>query len=71
MANSDLTQALQAIQDVDLSNVLKSRKSRTDLLALSRKLTNALEGPVDRATDLVFKASLVYKALLLLSANLL
>lgn len=45
------------IRDVDVNGVSNDPVAQADLLKLARKLTAVLEGPVNRATDLVFKVS--------------
>jgi hypothetical protein len=52
-----LAAALLAIQDVDIEQLVDDKALQAETLSHARKLTSILEGPVNRATDLVFKAS--------------
>lgn len=52
-----LPDLLGKIRNVDVDSVSNDPVAQADLLKLARKLTAVLEGPVNRATDLVFKVS--------------
>ncbi|KAF1962612.1 sterigmatocystin 8-O-methyltransferase [Byssothecium circinans] len=51
----DVSHILTHIQSVDVEQLSHDAVARAYLLQLARKLTSVLEGPVNRATDLVFK----------------
>jgi hypothetical protein len=53
-----LAAALYAIQDVDVEHLVDDKALQAETLSHARALVNLLEEPVNRATDLVFKASL-------------
>jgi hypothetical protein len=53
----EITRIVARIQDLKVDKIADDLDARLELLRLSRKLTAVLEGPVDRATDLVFKVS--------------
>ena len=52
-----LIDIITRIQSVDVEKAADDAAARAELLLLARKLTDALEGPINRATDLVFKVS--------------
>jgi hypothetical protein len=53
----EITRIIARIQDLKVDRIADDHEARLELLHLSRRLTAVLEGPVNRATDLVFKVS--------------
>jgi hypothetical protein len=48
---------LSRLREIDHTRVEHDQNVKDEALLLSRKLTASLEGPVNRATDLVFRVS--------------
>ena len=55
---SELSRIVARMQSVDVGQVSNNSEAQAELLLLARKLTAVLEGPINKATDLAFKASL-------------
>lgn len=51
----DVQALISQIQAIDASEIVQNPGAKSEILALAKKLTNALEEPLNRATDLVFK----------------
>jgi hypothetical protein len=51
----DLSRIVEGIKSIDLENVEKDKHVKEELLALSQKLTSQLEGPLNRALDLIWR----------------
>jgi hypothetical protein len=54
---TELSNVLTDIQTFSVDRVLEDASARADLIYLAQRLTTVLEGPVNRATDLVFKVN--------------
>lgn len=54
---ADVHSLVTNLQAIHKSQILKDEAVKIETLTLARKLVAALEGPVNRATDLVFKVS--------------
>jgi hypothetical protein len=54
---SELSRIIKTIQSVNVENITQDVTAKAELLTLSKNLTAVLEGPLNRATDLVFKVS--------------
>jgi hypothetical protein len=54
---NELSRIITEIQSTNIENIGQDAVLKAKLLGLSKKLTAELEDPVNRATDLVFKAS--------------
>jgi hypothetical protein len=57
--SKEISIVLSDIQTFTPEGVLDNAPARADLLALAKRLTTLLEGPVNRATDLVFKVNVI------------
>ena len=55
--SGELSRIIASIQNVDTEKIVHDDIGKTELLKLARKLTAVLEGPVNKATDLVFKVN--------------
>lgn len=53
-----LSDIVKRIQGINVDTLSHDQHAQSDLLQLARKLTVVLEGPVNRATDLVFKVGI-------------
>ncbi|KAJ4359631.1 uncharacterized protein N0V89_000186 [Didymosphaeria variabile] len=53
--SDDVRSLVSKLQAIDSSKVLEDEAVKNETLTLARKLVAALEGPVNRATDLVFR----------------
>jgi hypothetical protein len=53
----ELSDIVTRIQGIDVDKISNDSVARADLLHLANKLTVALEGPINRATDLAFKVN--------------
>ncbi|PVI03456.1 sterigmatocystin 8-O-methyltransferase [Periconia macrospinosa] len=66
----ELPDLLKSIQAVDTNEILFDAAAKKELLHVAKKLTAVLEGPVNRATDLVFKPYTTIAARIAVDLNL-
>jgi hypothetical protein len=53
--DKDLKSLVEGLRNIDLDMLQDDPGLKHEALTLARKITGILEGPVNRATDLVFK----------------
>jgi hypothetical protein len=51
----DIQSLIARLKDIDVARVEADEGVKGEALALARKITSTLEGPINRATDLVFR----------------
>lgn len=55
----DLRSLIKKLQNVDVESVNENEALKIETLDLARKITAALEGPVNRATDLMYRVRIL------------
>lgn len=55
IAGDDLSSAFEDLQAFDIASIENDQDARFRALSLARKVSAALESPLDRAVDLVFR----------------
>jgi hypothetical protein len=55
--DTELCSLVMKLQQIDVGQLSKDESVKLEALELSRKVTATIEGPVNRATDLAFRAS--------------
>lgn len=63
-AEDNLEALIAKLKSIDVSRVNEDEAAKGEALKLARKITATLEGPINRATDLVFKVYLATVCLL-------
>lgn len=53
----DLQSLITKLKNIDVAQVAEDEAVKSEALRLARKVTATLEGPVNRATDLVFRVN--------------
>jgi hypothetical protein len=51
----DIQSLIARLKNIDVARVERDEDVKGEALALARKITSTLEGPINRATDLVFR----------------
>jgi hypothetical protein len=51
----DIQSLITRLKNIDVARVEQDEAVKGEALALARKITSTLEGPINRATDLVFR----------------
>jgi hypothetical protein len=51
----DIQSLITRLKNIDVARVEGDEDVKSEALALARKITSTLEGPINRATDLVFR----------------
>jgi hypothetical protein len=51
----DVKSLIEKLKNIDVARVEEDEGVKGEALALARKITSTLEGPINRATDLVFR----------------
>jgi len=51
----DIRTLLSKLQNIDITQIEADESAKIRVLSLIRKITANLEGPINRATDLVFR----------------
>jgi len=55
VGGDDLQGLITRLKTIDVTRIEEDESVKRDALALARKVTATLEGPVNRATDLIFR----------------
>jgi hypothetical protein len=55
----DIQGLIGRLQNIDVARVKVDEGVKGEALALARKITSTLEGPINRATDLVFSVGII------------
>jgi hypothetical protein len=53
--SKDVKSLIEKLKNIDVARVEEDEGVKGEALALARKITATLEGPINRATDLVFR----------------
>jgi hypothetical protein len=54
-STKDVKNLIERLKNIDVTRVEEDENVKGEALALARKITSTLEGPINRATDLMFR----------------
>jgi hypothetical protein len=54
-STKDIKNLIERLKNIDVARVEEDEDVKGEALALARKITSTLEGPINRATDLMFR----------------